>query len=62
MEADGQVFTAGPALIRGGASRVRAFSESIGTEDSAGTWNYYYYYYYDYDRSALCAVVLACVS
>jgi hypothetical protein len=54
VEADGDGFVEGRTLVRDGYNKVRAFSEAIGTGDSAAIWKYYYD-----DRSVLRAAVFS---
>jgi hypothetical protein len=54
VEADGNLFVEGRTLVRDGHDRVRAFSEAMGTGDSASIWKYYYD-----DRSVLRAAVFS---
>jgi hypothetical protein len=42
VEADGNAFVEGRLLIRDESNRVRAFSETIGSGDSAAFWKLYY--------------------
>jgi len=42
VEAHGDVFVEGRALVRDGSGKVRAYAESVGTGDSAGVWKLYY--------------------
>jgi hypothetical protein len=54
VEAGGDVFVEGRTLVRDSHNHVRAFSEAIGTGDSAAIWKYYYD-----DRSVLRAAVFS---
>jgi hypothetical protein len=42
VEFDGRAFVEGRAVVRDATGKVRAYSESVGGDDSAGVWKLYY--------------------